>query len=172
MKQEDMKRVEEVIGYAFRNRALLVQAFTTVAHANEDPDAVHNGIPEHAGDKWLEMVVHHAIMVYRTRIDERGRLVSEYSKDGMSRLEDRIVNNQNIAQRMRILGLNQYLIMSRGEEQNHEENSDSILSKLFEAIIGAVSVDSGYDPDTVSRVVLRLLGEDDWNTLLARYEDN
>ena len=99
-------------------------------------------------------------------------MVSEYSKDGMSRLEDRIVNNQNIAQRMRVLGLNQYRIMSRGEEQNHEENSDSILSKLFEAIIGAVSVDSGYDPDTVSGVVLRLLGEDDRNTLLTRYEDN
>lgn len=172
MKQEDIERIEESIGYEFGNKALPEQAFTTVAHANEHPDAVHNGIPEHAGDKWLEMAVHHAIMVYRTRIDDMGRLVSEYSKDGMSRLEDRIVNNQHIAQRMRVLGLNQYLIMSRGEEQNHEENSDSILSKLFEAIIGAVAVDSGYHLDTVSRVVLRMMGADDWDTLLALYEND
>jgi hypothetical protein len=83
MKQEDMRRVEEVIVYAFRNKALLVQAFTTVAHANENPDAVHNGIPEHVGDKWLEMTVHHAIMIHRTHIDKKGRLVSKYDKSGI-----------------------------------------------------------------------------------------
>ena len=170
MNQEDMRRIEETVEYEWDNKALLVQAFTTVAHANENPDAVHNGILEHGGDKSLEMTVHHAIMIHRTRIDKKGRLVSKYDKHGMSILEDRIVNNQHIAQRMRILGLNQYLIMSRGEELNHEENSDSILSKLFEAIIGAVAVDSGYDLITVSRVVLRMMGADDWDTLLARYE--
>lgn len=170
MSPEHIKHIEETAGYEWGNKALPEQAFTTVAHANENPDAVHNGILEHAGDKWLELAVHRAIMAHRTRKDKNERLVSEYSKDDMSRLEDRIVNNQHIAQRMRILGLNQYLIMSRGEERNHEENSDSILSKLFEAIIGAVAVDSGYDPDTVSRVVLRMMGADDWDTLLARYE--
>jgi ribonuclease-3 len=171
MNQEDIKRIEESIGYEFSNRALPEQAFTTKAHANEDPDAEHYGLHEHSGDKWLEIAVHHAIMTHRTRIDEKGRLVSEYNKDDMSRLEDRIVNNKNLAARMEDLDLEQYLIMSQGEKQNHCENSLSIRSKLFEAIIGAVAVDSGYDLKVISRVVLRMMGATDWEELLSRHEE-
>jgi ribonuclease-3 len=61
--------------------------------------------------------------------------------------------------------------MSQGEKQNHCENSLSIRSKLFEAIIGAVAVDSGYDLKVISRVVLRMMGATDWKELLSRHEE-
>lgn len=142
------------------------QAFIRAGYAHENKGVLDYKLLEHVGDKWLEIAVHLAIMEHFTSRDKQGRLDSAYTKDDMSKLEDKIVNNEYLSERMRLLDLSRYLIMSNGELHQNCPNNNSTHYKLFEALVGAVAVDSNYCIPTLSRVVLRMMSFDKWADLL------
>lgn len=166
MNEEIIKKIEEIIGYHAKSWRLLEQAFIRAGYANENEGVLDYKPLDHVGDKWLEIVVHLAIMKYLTSRDTQGRLYSDYTKGDMSILEDRIVNNDYLSERMRLLGLSDYLIMSKGERNQDCLNNASTHYELFEAIVGAVAVDCNYDIPTISGVVLRMMGFNSWTDLL------
>ncbi len=166
MNQEIIMHIEEKIGYRVKSWQLLEQAFIRAGYANENKGVLDYQLLEHVGDKWLEIAVHLAIMKHLTARDEQGRLYSAYTKHEMSILEDRIVKNDYLSERMRLLGLSDYLIMSTGERNQDCLNNDSTHYKLFEAIVGVVAVDTDYCISTISQVILRMMGFDNWSDLL------
>ena len=58
-----------------------------------------------------------------------------------------------LAHRIEILGFNEYLFMGKGDIQQHKENEDSVKEDLFEAILGAIAIDSNWNPEILENSV-------------------
>ncbi len=122
------EEIEEKIGYAFRDRALLKQAFTHSTYGNlrHLPD---NERLEYLGDAVLELVV--TEWQYQTDKGAEGQLSAERQKMVCRGALDSAVDG---------LGIYPYLLLS-GKEQNR---GDKAKSNLFEAVVAAIYIDGGY----------------------------
>lgn len=160
----EIESIESTLGYTFRNKGLLVQAFTRSSFSHEHPDCPSNEVLELIGDSVLSL----AVLTYFKRtyasITKRG-LVSDWNEGKLSALKHSLVNKQRLAACMRELGLQQYLLVSRGDLETGSHRVDSVLEDLFESLIGAVYVDSDSDFTVASRVTERML---DLDTLVSQ----
>jgi ribonuclease-3 len=164
MTPEDIKKIEEIIGYTFENKELPVQAFTRKAFANENEGAEHNELLEHFGDTVLELAIKRALLREYAHF-EKGRLVSNMNEGQFSSMEDAYVNNAHLAACIDKLGLVPYIRFGKGEEKQNCAEQNKAKSNLFEAIVFVVWVDCEENMDTVTRVVLRMLGLSDQNDI-------
>jgi ribonuclease-3 len=131
--------LQKVIGYQFNNEALLQQALThRSAHHN------HNERLEYLGDAILGSVIATTLYLKFPKADE-GKL---------SRLRAFLVKEKALAELANQLEFSQFLILGSGELKSGGFRRDSILSDTFEAIIGAVLLDSDYQ--TAEAYVLNL----------------
>ncbi len=133
----DFQQFETKIGYQFRNRGLLEQAFTHRSHLNENRAVgrEHNERIEFLGDAVLELVV--------TEF-----LFSKYPQKpegDLTAYRAALVNTQSISDAATRLGMNDYLLLSRGESRDIGRARQIILANAFEALIGALYLDSGYE---------------------------
>ena len=62
-----------------------------------------------------------------------------------------------LAHRIDIMGLNEYLIMGKGDVEKNVQNEQSVKEDLFEAIVGAVALDCAWDMETIQDVVEKML---------------
>lgn len=133
----DFTTFETKIGYSFKNPALIAQAFTHRSHLNENRTAgrEHNERLEFLGDAVLELVVTEYLYAKYPEKPE-GELTAYRAA---------LVNTQSIADAATKLGMNEYLLLSRGESRDTGRARQIILANAFEAIIGALYLDSGYD---------------------------
>ncbi len=142
----DLSKLEEILGYKFKNKDLLLQAVTHSSYANEvlGDAAKDNERLEFLGDAVLDMVVSNILFK------------SEYDKaEGvLTKLRASIVCERSLAKISRALGFNNYILLGRGEEQNGGRLRDSIAADCVEAILGAVYIDSGFN--ATSKVVRNL----------------
>ena len=60
------------------------------------------------------------------------------------------------------LGFQNYLIMGQGDTKQNRQDSISVKEDLFEAIVGAVALDCGWDMDTITRVVESMIDFDSY----------
>ena len=164
MLNNHIEAIESTLGYTFRNKGLLVQAFTRSSFSHEHPDCPSNEVLELIGDSVLSL----AVLTYFKRtyasITKRG-LVSDWNEGKLSALKHSLVNKQRLAACMRELGLQQYLLVSRGDLETGSHRVDSVLEDLFESLIGAVYVDSDADFTVASHVTERML---DLDTLVSQ----
>ncbi len=124
-------RIEERLGYRFKNRKLLKQAFTHSTYANafggEDNERM-----EYLGDAVLQMVVTEWQYSTNKRAHE-GELTRERQK---------YVCESALDEAVRALGLERYLLLSGGRANVGKKT----VSSLFETVIAAVYLDGGYEP--------------------------
>jgi ribonuclease III len=129
--------VEDKTGYRFRDWDLLNQALTHKSYANEvlkETDKHYERI-EFLGDAILDAVVSDLLMIKYPSANE-----GELSKRRSS-----LVNTKRLAQFARTFNLGSYILLGKGEEQTLGRNKNSILSCVYEAFIGAVYLDSGFE---------------------------
>ena len=81
----------------------------------------------------------------------------ECDEGRLSKFRAALVRTSSFAAKARELGLNRCLMLGRGEERTGGREKPSILAAAYEAVIGAVFVESGYE--TVKHIVLRHFGE-------------
>lgn len=132
----DFSKFEKQIGYAFRNRELLTQAFTHRSYLNENrrPGAEHNERLEFLGDAVLELAVTEFLY---TKYPE--------SPEGdLTAYRAALVNTISISEAAISLGMNDFLLLSRGEARDTGRARSIILANAFEAVIGALYLDAGY----------------------------
>jgi len=144
----DTLRCESRLGVVMRNRALLEQALTHGSHINETGAAAIEGNErmEFLGDAVLGMVI--AEDLYASlAAEEEGKLTATRSA---------LVRRETLADTARGLGLGACLRLGRGEEASGGRDKPKNLADVFEAIIGAVYLDQGYD--LARALILRLLG--------------
>lgn len=133
----DFKTFQTRIAYQFKNERLLEQAFTHRSHLNENHTHAreHNERLEFLGDAVLELVV--TEFLYAKYPDKpEGELTA---------FRAALVNTQSISGAAAKLGMNEYLLLSRGEAKDTGRARQIILANAFEALIGALYLDSGYD---------------------------
>jgi ribonuclease-3 len=139
------------LGFEFKNIDLLVDAFTHRSYMNEHKKSarVHNERLEFLGDAVLELVV--TDYLYRNYDEPEGILTSWRSA---------LVRTESIGEAGQALGYEPLLRLSRGEKRGSDRARQQILANAFEALIGAVYLDKGYDTTAkfIEETILSKLG--------------
>lgn len=132
----DFKSFEKKIGYAFKDERLLEQAFTHRSYLNENRQSgrEHNERLEFLGDAVLELVVTEFLF---TKYPEK-------AEGELTAVRAALVNTASISAAAVGLGINDYLLLSRGEAKDTGRARAIILANAFEALIGAIYLDAGY----------------------------
>jgi len=133
---KDFSIFEKKLNLKFKNKDLLVQAFVHRSYLNENPDfyLFHNERLEFLGDAVLELVV-------------TEELYKKYPKEPEGRLTNwraSLVNMSILFKTAEDLNFNDYLLLSRGEAKDIGKARKYILADTFEAFIGSLYLDSGY----------------------------
>lgn len=126
----------EKLGFEFQNIDLLVTALTHRSYVNEHRKSVseHNERLEFLGDAVLELVV--TDFLFRNYSEAEGILTSWRAA---------LVRTESIGEAGQKLGYEPLVRMSRGEKQGSERARLQILANAFEALIGAIYLERGYD---------------------------
>lgn len=162
----NQEHIESILGYSFNNPDLLQQAFIRRSYSEEN-GGQNNEVLEFIGDKALDFVVI-KIMVDRFGVITETKEWDEFKlrnpkyfntkKEGVfTDIKKELVQSKSLAHAVNVLNLHEFLIMGRGDEQNNIQEEVSVQEDLFEAIIGAVTIDSNWDVDTITEVVSTLI---------------
>jgi len=127
--ESQLKLIQKTIGYQFLQPKLLLQALTHRSAHHQ-----HNERLEYLGDAVLGSVIATQLYQQFPKADE-GQL---------SRLRSFLVKEKALSELANQLNFSQFLILGSGELKSGGFRRDSILSDTFEAIIGAVLLDSDY----------------------------
>jgi ribonuclease-3 len=124
------------LGYTFRDAALLRLALThpSVAHELGSPVQTNQRL-EFLGDAVLQLVLTREIY---------GRF-PDFGEGPLTKARAKLVNRRALAERGRSLGLGAFLILSRGEEMCGGRERPSALADAFEAALGAMLLDGGFE---------------------------
>jgi len=130
------KLAEEKLQGSFKDLDILITAFTHRSYLNEHKKTVktHNERLEFLGDAVLELVV--TEYLYNNFSEPEGILTNWRSA---------LVRTESISAAAERLGFNEYLRLSRGEKRGTDRARAQILANCFEAIIGAIYLDKGYE---------------------------
>ncbi|MSU74019.1 ribonuclease III [Candidatus Kaiserbacteria bacterium] len=132
----DFSAFEQKIGHVFHNKGLIESAFTHRSYLNENRAVgrEHNERLEFLGDAVLELVVTEFLYAK----------YPEKPEGDLTAYRAALVNTQSIADAATKLGMNEFLLLSRGESRDTGRARQIILANAFEALIGALYLDSGY----------------------------
>ena len=127
---------EDKLGVTFADTGLLVTAFTHRSYVNEHKKTVqeHNERLEFLGDAVLELVV--TQYLYLNFKDPEGTLTNWRSS---------LVRTESIGAAATRFEFEPLLRLSRGEKRGTSRARDQILANCFEAVVGALYLDQGYD---------------------------
>lgn len=147
MKTFDIEQIEKIIGYTFIDKRNLVEAFTHSSYANENADLSYERL-EFLGDSILGFVVANYLFKQYPEEDE-GFLTQTKAK---------IVSGKALSSVMSQMGLIHFVRTAQGSIENEILNSGNVMEDLFEAIIGAIMVDSN-DYKECEKFIFRHLGK-------------
>ena len=143
MKQKSNKRevetassLNERLGLSFSNFSLLTRALTHRSYANEHQDGSEdNERLEYLGDAVLDFIV--AEWAYRH--------FPERPEGDLTKVRSHLVRNEHLAEFARQIDLGGALRLGRGERTSGGYLRDSVLGSAFEALLGAIYLDSDFD---------------------------
>lgn len=132
----DLATLQSRLGYTFQDESHLRLALThpSVAHEQGTP-VQHNQRLEFLGDAVLQLVL--------TR--ELYEKYPAFNEGPLTKARAKLVNRRTLAVHGRNLGLGEHLILSRGEELHGGRERPSALADTFEAVLGAIFLDGGFE---------------------------
>lgn len=154
---ESLTKLQDRLGYTFRNSGLLECAVTHPSRLQDQPTAESNQRLEFLGDAVLQLVLTEAL--YGLFPAEREGILSRHRAA--------LANGPFLAQLAREIGLDACLRLGGSEESSGGRLRDAAAEDAFEALIGAIHLDSDYS--AARNAVLRIYG--DLNVRLAAVGD-
>ncbi|MEJ2688616.1 MAG: ribonuclease III [Deltaproteobacteria bacterium] len=139
---KNVDRLQNALDLSFQNPALLALAMTHSSSSAAVEGSGNNERLEFLGDAVLDLVVSQELF----------RLYPDIPEGVLSRLRSSLVNERHLARVAAELYLGDYLVLGKGEECSGGRQKKSILASAYEALIGAVFIDRGYE--TARQVVL------------------
>lgn len=128
--------IEAKLGYQFKNRSFLLLAFIHRSFVNEHKAITdHNERLEFLGDAVLGMLV--SDFLYQR--------MPNTAEGDLSFLRSRLVEASSCVGYVQSLDIYRYMLLGKGERYNEGRGKETILSDLFEAIIGAIFLDGGLE---------------------------
>lgn len=133
----DLSQLEKKLDLTFNNPDLLLQALTHRSYLNERPDfrVGHNERLEFLGDAVLELVV----------TEELYARFPDKPEGDLTSFRAALVNSKILSDVSVELELNDFLNLSRGEAKDTGRARQYILANTFEALVGAIYLDRGYE---------------------------
>lgn len=133
----NLEKFEKKSGVSFKNKDLLKQAFTHRSYINENRNLAleHNERLEFLGDAVLELVI----------TDFLYKKFKDSTEGEMTSLRSALVNADTCAVVAQTLGVNEFLLLSKGETKDTGRARQYILANTLEAVIGALYIDQGYE---------------------------
>ena len=143
-----MTTLDEKLQYQFVDSNLLIQALTHKSYFNEctDKSLGYNEKLEFLGDAVIDLSLSHKLFVDFPNLEE-GHL---------SKLRASLVNEGALAQLAVEMGMDQALLLGKGEEHSGGREKPRLLACVFEAIVGAIYLDGGFLK--VHDFILRVFG--------------
>ncbi len=157
MNNETLEFIQEQLEYEFDEPKLLRQAFTRKSYSEEHNGAYHNEVLEFYGDKALEFIVMKKLSEYFGETTQNGKYASQKTEGQLTEIKKKLVCKKMLAHRIDILDFADCLLMGKGDEAQNAQDQESVKEDLFEAIIGAVAIDCGWDAETLEEVVDRMI---------------
>ncbi len=159
--KQKITTVEAIIGYTFKDKSLLIQAFTRTSFCNEKNyggknNYKSNEVLEFFGDSILSAAIVSIFLEKKTERYEHG-IMSALGEGDFSNLRSKLSDKTNLSKSTASLGLEKYLIMGEGDKKENIAAQPSVMEDLFESIIGAVYIDCAMNMKTVIEVVKRIL---------------
>ncbi len=153
--------IEKKIGYSFKDKSLITQAFTRSSFCNEhkrrgEREYISNEVLEFFGDSVLSTAIISMMLRDKTERYEHG-IFTRLNEGDFSNIRSKLSDKRNLSKSMEALGLQKYLLMGDGDSKLGIENEPSVMEDLFESIVGAVYIDCGMDIAKVISVVSRML---------------
>jgi len=136
--------LQKSLGYQFRDEKLITEALTHRSYSKN----FNNERLEYLGDAVLDLIVGEYLY----------HLFPEAEEGILSKLRAALVNEDAFTKLAKRLNLGKYLFLSPAEENNGGREKPSILSSAFEAIIGALYLEAGFDK--AKEIALKLIKEE------------
>lgn len=145
---KNLEKLLDTLNYRFDNQNLLITALTHRSYANEH--SISNNIKdnerlEFLGDAVLDLITSEYVIKKFPNLKE-GQL---------SKLKSQIISETSFSQVARQINLGDFLLLSNGENSTGGRTRSSLLCDAFEALIGAIYLDSDYY--TTRDIALKLL---------------
>lgn len=131
----DVESLQTNLGYQFNNVDLLLQALSHKSYNKENPEQSHNEKLEFLGDAVLDVVVSDLLMEH----------FKEDKEGSLSRKRASVVNEDHLSVLAKQLGLDKFLRIGQRESKNNLRENPRILASVFEAVVGAIYKDSGFE---------------------------
>ena len=135
-RMNDFKEVENKLRVTFNDKSLLEKALIHRSYINENRDKKleNNERLEFLGDAVLELII--SSFLFNKYDKQEGELTA---------IRSAVVRTESLAAESRNLGIGQYLLMSKGEEESGGKDKDYLLANMYEAVLGAIYLDLGYE---------------------------
>ncbi len=148
-KEVDCKKFSEMVGYNFKNKALVIEALTHSSYANELHDGTkYNERLEFLGDSVLSIVV--SDYIYKN--------CPELPEGKLTKLRAALVCERSLYGYAKQIKIGEFIRLSKGEFRNGGSDRPSILSDAFEAVIAAIYLDGGMEE--AKKFILRFVVPD------------
>lgn len=152
-RNRDLDRLEQHLSYAFEDKTLLILALTHRSFVNEETSQHEdNERLEWLGDAVLDLIITDALFQHYPNLNE-GKL---------SRMRAELVSEVGLHSLIKDWNLGQWLLLGKGEIKTGGINKISLLSNAFEALIGALYLDAGFER---SKAIVTKLFEPLFNTI-------
>jgi ribonuclease-3 len=173
--EEDMKRqkyfngqdkqklkllIQEKTGYCIRSSCALSQAFRRRSFCAEE-EGKSNEMFEFIGDQVLSYYVVKIITDRCCALNIEGDYSFRIRENYFTSLKQDIVSNEVLASIIDEWGVSEYLIVGRSDEKNQVDQQTKVKADLFESIIGAIAIDSKWNPVVLETAVRKSLNLDD-----------
>jgi len=147
---KDFNKLEKKLGIEFKNKDLLKQAFCHRSYLNENPKIKleNNERLEFLGDAILELIV--TEYLYKNYKEQEGKLTNWRAS---------LVNSNTLSKLAQELDFNDYILLSKGETRDTGKARQSILANAYEAFLGALYLDQGFDivKDFIEKYLIKKL---------------
>ncbi len=158
--EKNLAEIEKSVGYTFRDKSLLRQAFTRTSFCNENNDKENeyhsNEVLEFFGDSVLSCAIITLLLKGYTERYRHG-IKTELTEGDFSNIKSSLSDKKNLSEATLALGLHKFLIMGEGDRKLGIENEPSVMEDLFESIVGAVYIDCDGNFKSVLKVVSKML---------------
>jgi len=165
----DFTKFEKKIGVNFKDKDLLRQAFTHRSYLNEhrDSEFVHNERLEFLGDAVLELIV--TEYLYEKYPDSNEGELTAY--------RSALVNATTLSDAASKIGMNDFLLLSKGEAKDTGRARQIILANSIEALIGALFLDQGYEmakyfiSNNIFNLIEKIVEEKTWLDAKSKFQE-
>lgn len=143
MNNPSFQKIEDIIGYKFKDPHWLERALT---HSSTNDDFSYQRL-EFLGDRVLGLVIAHAL--FEEFKDE--------NEGGLAKRHTVLVQGPTLTIIGQTHGIGEHIILSEAERQSGGQMNENIIADVVESLLGAIYIDGGYD--VVQAVILRLWGD-------------